>query len=198
MNITAQMVKELREKTGVGMMDCKKALAKTDGDTEKAIKYLREKGISKAEAKADRSTSEGLIYSYIHTNGKIGVMVEVNCETDFVSRTDAFQNLCKDIAMHVAASNPLAVDESGIDQAKIASEREIYRNKAMNEGKPENIVDRIVDGQISKYIQQNCLLKQEFVKDPDKTVGDIVTEAVAKLGENIQVARFVRWALGEA
>ncbi len=198
MNITAQMVKELREKTGVGMMDCKKALSKSDGDMEKAIKYLREKGISKAESKADRSTSEGLIYSYIHTNGKIGVMVEINCETDFVSRTDAFQDLCKDIAMHVAASNPMAVDEKGIDPGKIESEREIYRNKALNDGKPENIVDRIVDGQIKKYIQQNCLLQQEFVKDPDKTVGDIVTEAVAKLGENIQVARFVRWALGEA
>ncbi len=198
MNITAQMVKELREKTGVGMMDCKKALSKSDGDMEKAVKYLREKGISKAEAKADRSTSEGLIYSYIHTNGRIGVLVEVNCETDFVSRTDAFQDLCKDIAMHIAASNPMAVDENGIDLKKVENEREIYRNKALNDGKPENIVDRIVDGQVKKYIQQNCLLQQEFVKDPEKTVGDIVTEAVAKLGENIQVARFVRWALGEA
>ncbi len=198
MNITAQMVKELREKTGVGMMDCKKALTHSDGDMEKAIKYLREKGISKAEAKAERSTSEGLIYSYIHTNGKIGVLVEVNCETDFVSRTDAFQDLCKDIAMHIAATNPLAVDENGLDQALIEKEAEIYRNKALNEGKPENIVDRIVEGQVAKYKQQHCLLKQEFVKDPDKTVGNIVTDAVAKLGENIQVARFVRWSLGEA
>jgi elongation factor Ts len=197
MEITAQMVKELREKTGVGMMDCKKALTKNDGNIEEAIKYLREKGISKAAAKSERATKEGRIYSYIHTNGKIGVMVEVNCETDFVARTEDFQELCKNIAMHIAATSPMAVSEEQIDAKMIEQEREIYYNKAINDGKPDNIAQKVAEGQIAKFISQNCLLNQEFVRDPEKTVQDVITEAVAKMGENIQISRFVRFALGE-
>ena len=197
MEITAQMVKELREKTGVGMMDCKKALANNDGNIEEAIKYLREKGISKAAAKSDRVTQEGRVYAYIHTNNKIGVLVEVNCETDFVARTDDFQDLCKNVAMHIAASAPMAVSEDQFDPKLLENEREIYFNKAVNDGKPENIASKVAEGQIQKYLNQNCLLNQEFVKDPEKTVKDIITEAIAKMGENIQVSRFVRFAIGE-
>ena len=197
MDISAKDVMDLRKLTGAGMMDCKKALAENNGDREAAIKYLREKGISKAAKKADRETREGRIYSYIHSNSRVGVMVEVNCETDFVARNEKFEQLCKDIAMHIAAANPQAIDENGLDQDKIAAEAEIYRNKALNEGKPEKIVDRIVEGQIAKYKQQLCLLHQEYIKDSDKTVKDIITEAVMSLGENIQIARFVRFSLGE-
>lgn len=197
MSISAKEVMELRKLTGAGMMDCKKALKENNGDKEAAIKYLREKGISKAAKKAERETREGRIYSYIHSNAKVGVMVEVNCETDFVANTEQFIQLCKDIAMHIAAANPTAIDESGLDQAKIDQEAEIYRNKALNDGKPEKIVDKIVEGQIAKYKKQLCLLDQEYVKDGDKTVKDVITEAVMNLGENIQVARFVRYSLGE-
>ena len=168
MSISAKTVMELRAKTGAGMMDCKKALLETNGDTEAAVKYLREKGISKAAKKAERVTKEGRIYSYIHGNGKIGVLVEINCETDFVARNEKFETLCKDIAMHIAATNPLAVSENDLDEKVIEAEREIYRNKALNDGKPEKIVDKIVEGQINKFKKQNCLLDQEFVKDPDK------------------------------
>jgi len=178
------------------MMDCKKALIATNGDMEAAIKYLREKGISKAAKKADRETKEGRIYSYIHSNGKIGVMVEVNCETDFVGNNDKFIALCKDIAMQIAATNPLAISEKDLDPQVLESEKEVYRNKALNEGKPEKILDKIVEGQIKKFIKQNCLLEQEFIKDPDKTVKDIINEAIMALGENIQIARFVRYSLG--
>ncbi len=197
MEISASQVKELREMTGVGMMDCKKALTATNGDMEAAVKYLREKGLSKAAAKAERATKEGRIYAYIHSNSKIGVLVEVNCETDFVARTDDFANLCKDIAMHIAASSPLAVQAEDIDPKIVAEEREIYRNKALNEGKPEQIIEKIVEGQVKKFYKDNCLLEQEFVKDPDKTIQDIVTEAVTRMGENIRVARFTRYCLGE-
>ncbi len=196
MKISARTVMELRATTGVGMMDCKKALIECDGDMEKAIKYLREKGISKAAKKAERETKEGRIYSYIHGNGRIGVMVEVNCETDFVARNEKFLMLCKDIAMHIAASNPVAISEEDMDPKLIESEREIYKNKALNEGKPEKIIDRIVDGQIRKFIQKNCLLEQEFIKDPDKKVCDVLTEAIVALGENMQVSRFTRYSLG--
>jgi len=196
MNISAKMVMELRAKTSAGMMDCKKALIATNGDMEAAIKYLREKGISKAAKKADRETKEGRIYSYIHSNGKIGVMVEVNCETDFVGNNDKFIALCKDIAMQIAATNPLAISEKDLDPQVLESEKEVYRNKALNEGKPEKILDKIVEGQIKKFIKQNCLLEQEFIKDPDKTVKDIINEAIMALGENIQIARFVRYSLG--
>ncbi len=195
--ITAQMVKELREKTGAGMMDCKKALTETGGDFDKAVDYLREKGISKAAGKAGRATKEGLIASYIHPGSKLGVLVEVNCETDFVARTDDFQNFVKDIAMHIAASNPLAVDREEIDPELIEKERSIYRQQAINEGKPEKIIDKIVDGKIEKYFSEIVLLEQPFVKDNDKTVKDIVTETIAKLGENMSIRRFVRFRLGE-
>jgi len=197
MEITAKMVKELREKTGAGMMDCKKALAETDGDSEKAVHYLREKGIAKAAGKAGRSTKEGIIASYIHAGSKLGVMVEINCETDFVARTEDFQGFAKDIAMQVAASNPLAVDREELDQAKIEEEKEIYRQQAVNEGKPEKIIDKIVDGKLEKYYSEVCLLEQPFVKDGDKTIQDLVNETIAKLGENIGIKRFTRFQLGE-
>ncbi len=196
MNITAKMVMELRAKTNAGMMDCKKALVETNGDMEAAIKYLREKGISKAAKKADRETKEGRIHAYIHGEGRIGVLLEINCETDFVARNEMFIDLCKNIAMHIAATNPLAISEKDIDPKILENEREIYRNKALNDGKPEKIVDKIVEGQIQKFLKENCLLNQEYVKDPDKTVGDLIQEAIVKLGENIQVGRFVRYSLG--
>ena len=196
MKISAKTVMELRAKTDAGMMDCKKALTECEGDMEKAIKYLREKGISKAAKKAERETKEGRIYSYIHGNGRIGVLLEINCETDFVARNEKFLALCKDIAMHIAASNPEAISAENLDSKLIESEKEIFRNKALNEGKPEKIVDRIVDGQIKKFIKQSCLLEQEFIKDPDKNVRDVLNEAIVALGENMQVARFARFSLG--
>jgi len=197
MEITAKMVKELREKTGAGMMDCKKALAETDGDAEKAIHYMREKGIAKAAGKAGRATKEGIIASYIHAGSKLGVLVEINCETDFVARTDDFQAFAKDVAMQVAASNPLAVTREELDTAKIKEEGEIYRQQALNEGKPEKIIDKIVDGKLEKYYSEVCLMEQPFVKDGEKSIQDIVNEVIAKLGENIGIKRFVRFQLGE-
>ena len=196
MKISAKTVMELRAKTDAGMMDCKKALTECDGDMEKAVKYLREKGISKAAKRSERETKEGRIYSYIHGNGRIGVLLEVNCETDFVARNEKFLVLCKDVAMHIAASNPVAISEEDLDSKLIESEKEIYKNKALNEGKPEKIVDRIVEGQIKKFIKQSCLLEQEFVKDPDKKVRDVINEAIVALGENMQVSRFTRYSLG--
>ncbi|MBN2829889.1 MAG: translation elongation factor Ts [Candidatus Cloacimonetes bacterium] len=195
--ITAANVMKLREVTGVGMMDCKKALVETDGDFDAAIKYLREKGLSKAAKKADRETKEGLIYSYIHTNGTVGAMIEVNCETDFVARTDAFQTLCKDLCMQIVATCPLTVTKDEIDEATIAAEAEIAKNKAINEGKPEKIIDKIVEGVVSKFREENALLEQPFIKDNDKKVRDYINEAIIALGENIQVSRFVRMSLGE-
>jgi elongation factor Ts len=196
MDITAQMVKELREKTGVGMMDCKKALQATEGNMDEAVKYLREKGISKAASKSDREAKEGLIEAYVHFNGKIGVLVEINCETDFVARTDDFKELCKNIAMHIAASNPLAVSEEQLDQEMLVKEREVYYKKAINDGKPENIATKIADGQIQKYVKENCLLDQEYYRESGVSVQEVIHEAVSKMGENIQVARFVRYSLG--
>ncbi|MCK9329120.1 MAG: translation elongation factor Ts [Candidatus Cloacimonetes bacterium] len=197
MEINAKMVKELRDKTGAGMMDCKKALTQCDGDIEKAINWLREKGIAKAVSKSDRDTKEGRIYSYIHSNNKIGVLVEINCETDFVARNEDFETLCKDVCMHIAATNPLAIKAEDLDQELVNAEREIYKNKAINDGKPEAVVEKIVEGQVKKYYKENCLLEQEFVKDSTKTVQDIINETIAKLGENIQVARFTRFVIGE-
>ncbi|MDD3049789.1 MAG: translation elongation factor Ts [Candidatus Cloacimonetes bacterium] len=197
MEISAKLVMELRKQTGAGIMEAKKALTETNCDLEAAVKYLRERGLSKAAKKADRETKEGLVHSYIHSNGKIGVLIEVNCETDFVARTEDFQSLCNDICLHIAALNPLAVSADDIDPKLIENEREIYKNKALNDGKPANIVDKIVDGQINKFLSENALLEQEFVKDPEKKVGDLVKEKISKLGENIQVARFVRFAIGE-
>jgi elongation factor Ts len=197
MEITAAMVKELREKTGVGMMDCKKALQEADGDMDKAITRLREQGLAKAAKKAGRQANEGTISAYIHPGDKLGVLLEVNCETDFVARTEDFKQLCKDIAMQVAATNPLVVKREELEETQINTEREIYHSQALKEGKPEKIVDKIVDGKIEKYYQEVVLLEQAFIKNQDKSVQDILTEAIAKLGENITVKRFARFRLGE-
>jgi elongation factor Ts len=197
MEITAQQVKELREKTGAGMMDCKRALTETDGNFDKAINYLREKGIAKAASKAGRSTKEGLIASYIHPGDKLGVLVEINCETDFVARTAEFRTLAKDISMQIAATNPLAVSRDGIDSKVIEQEMAIYRQQALNEGKPEKILDKIVAGKLDKYYAEVCLMEQPFVKDNEKTVTDLINDSIAKIGENISVKRFARFRLGE-
>ncbi len=197
MEISAKMVKELREQTGAGMMDCKKALTESNGDFEKAVTYLREAGISKAAKKEGRATAEGVIATYVHPGDKLGVMVEINCETDFVARTDPFKEFARNIAMHIAASSPLCVERNELDTAKIESERDIYRHQALKEGKPEKIVDKIVDGKIEKYYGEVVLLEQPFVKDPDKTVEEYVKETIGSLGENMQIRRFARFRLGE-
>jgi len=197
MAVTAQMVKELREKTGAGMMDCKKALLSADGDMEKAIQILREKGLADAAKKAGRAAAEGVVDAYIHMGGRIGVLIEVNCETDFVAKTEDFQQFVKDMAMQVAASNPKYVSRDEVPEEVLAKEREIYRNAALNEGKPEKILDRIVEGRLEKFFKEVCLLEQPFIKDPDVTVEEVQKALVAKLGENISVRRFVRWERGE-
>ena len=196
MAISADMVKELREKTGAGMMDCKRALSETEGDIEKAIDYLRQKGLSDAAKRTGRTASEGGIGSYIHPGGKIGVLVEVNCESDFVARTEEFQLLVKDLAMHVAASNPLYLRREEVPEEAIAREKNIYEVQAKEGGKPEKIVERIVQGKLEKFFQDVCLLEQPFVKDPDISVNQRVSSAIAKLGENIVVRRFQRFQLG--
>ncbi len=195
--ISASMVKELRERTGAGMMDCKRALTDAQGDIEKAIELLRERGLAAAAKKAGRIASEGAVGSYIHMGGRIGVLVEINCETDFVAKTDQFQQLVRDVAMQIAAANPLYVRREEVPQAELDKEREILRQQALNEGKPEKIVDKMVDGRIEKYYKQNCLMDQEYIKDTDKTVSQIITEAVSTIGENISVRRFVRYEMGE-
>ncbi len=195
--ITAQMVKELREKTGAGMMDCKKALQEADGNMEKAIEILRKKGIAAAQKRAGRTASEGLIGSYIHMGGKIGVLVEVNCETDFVARNEMFQELVKNIAMQIAASNPKYVKPEEIPEEVINKEKEIYIEQAKAQGKPDNIAQKIAEGRLKKFYSEVCLLNQPYIKDDKKTVQDVITDAIAKIGENIQVRRFVRYELGE-
>ncbi|MHB8174678.1 MAG: translation elongation factor Ts, partial [Nitrospirota bacterium] len=197
MAITATDVKDLREKTGAGMMDCKKALTETGGDMEKAIDYLRKKGLSSAAKKSDRITSEGLVGSYIHMGGKIGVLLEVNCETDFVAKTPEFQDLVKDISMHIAAASPKYVRREEVDPSELEREKEIYKDQARQSGKPEKILDKIIEGKIEKFYGDVCLMDQIFVKDPDgkKKVSDIITEKIAKIGENISVRRFVRYQL---
>ena len=197
MEITAALVKELREITGAGMMDAKKALVATDGDKEKAIDFLREKGLAAAAKKADRVAAEGLVYSYIHGNGRIGVLVEVNCETDFVAQTEGFKELCKDVAMQIAATKPAYLKREEVPEDVIEHEKEVLRQQALNEGKPEKIVEKMIIGRIEKYYKENCLLDQEFIKDSDKSVGQVITEAVAKIGEKIDVRRYVRYELGE-
>lgn len=196
MAITAQMVKELRESTGAGMMDCKKALVETDGNMDEAIKYLREKGIAKAAKKMDRIASEGIIASYIH-GGRIGVIVEINSETDFVAKNAEFQEFGRDVAMQVAASNPIYVRIEDVPQEAIEAEREILRNQALNEGKPAQIVDKMVEGRIAKYYKEVCLLEQPFIKDPDKTIDQLLKEKIAKIGENLSIRRFSRFEVGE-
>ncbi len=197
MAISAQMVKTLRERTGAGMMDCKKALTETGGDESKAIDWLREKGIAKAAKRAGRAASEGLIGSYIHSNGKIGVMVEVKCETDFVARSDRFQEFTKNVAMQIAAANPICLSADQVPADLLAKEREIYKNQSMEEGKPENIAEKIVEGRVKKYFKEVCLLEQPFIKDDKVTIQDLLNELIAVLGENIQIGRFTRMALGE-
>ncbi|MCA9692989.1 MAG: translation elongation factor Ts [Myxococcales bacterium] len=195
--VSAGQIKELRERTGAGLMPCKKALIECDGDLDKAIEYLRKKGLAAAAKKAGREATEGAVYSYIHMNNRVGVLVEVNCETDFVAKTEDFQALCSDIAMQIAAMNPDVVAREEADTASVERERDILREKAIAEGKPEKIVDRIVDGQINKWYSEHVLLEQKFVKDDKKTIEQVIKEHIAKLGENIRVRRFVRYELGE-
>lgn len=195
--ITASMVKELRDRTNAGMMDCKKALGECDGDMDKAVDFLRKKGLAVAAKRSGRETSEGTVQTYIHAGNKLAVMVEVNCETDFVAKTDQFVDFAKDLAMHIAAVNPLCITRENAPQDVIEKEREIYRQQALEQGKPENIVDKIVDGRIEKYLKEICLLEQPFVKNPDITIQDMLNEVVAKMGENISVGRFVRFQVGE-
>jgi elongation factor Ts len=193
--ITAELVKTLREKTNVGMMECKAALAEAEGDLEKAETILRKKGIAKADKKADRQTKEGIVASYIHMAGRVGVLIEVNCETDFVAKNDNFREFVKDITLHIAAANPRFLQREDVDAAFIAKEREIAAEQV--KGKPANIVDKIVDGKIEKIFAENCLLEQAFIKNPDVTIRDLVKSKIAELGENLVIRRFVRYAVGE-
>ena len=195
--VTAEMVKELRERTGAGMMDCKKALVATDGDIEKAVDELRTKGLASAAKKASRVASEGAVTSYIHAGGRIGVLVEVNCETDFVGKTAEFKQLAYDIAMQIAASNPDYVSREDVPEQVIAHEKEVLRAQALEEGKPEKVIDKMVEGRLDKFYKERCLLEQQFIKDPDKTVQQLIHEHVAKIGENINVRRFARYELGQ-
>ena len=197
MSITAAMVKELRDKTNAGMMDCKKALTENDGDMEKAVTWLRQKGLAVAAKRGDREASEGQVMSYIHAGGKLGVMVEINCETDFTGKTDDFTTFARDVAMHIAATNPLCIEETDMPEEIIAKEREVFKAQALEQGKPEKIVDKIIEGKMKKFISENCLLQQPFVKDNDKTIEDLLNEMRAKTGENMQIRRFVRYQLGE-
>jgi elongation factor Ts len=197
MEVTAQMVKQLRERTGAPMMDCKSALSEANCDMDAAVDVLRKKGMSAAAKKAGRITAEGAVGSYIHAGGKIGVLVEVNCETDFVARTEQFQELVRDIAMHIAAADPRFLQREEVTPEVLERERVIFREQAIATGKPEKVVDRIVEGKLEKYFSEFVLLEQPFVKDPDQTVGQMVTERIGKMGENIQIRRFARYKLGE-
>jgi elongation factor Ts len=197
LNISASMVKELRIKTNAGMMDCKEALQASGGDFEKAVEYLRKKGLSAATKRSSKAAKDGVISSYIHMQGKIGVMVEVNCETDFVARTDDFQTMARDIAMHIAASNPLYVRPEDVPESVLEKEKGIYQDQAQAEGKPEKIWDRIIQGKLKKYYEEVCLTNQKFVKDTDITVETLVNNMIAKTGENIMIRRFARFQLGE-
>lgn len=197
MEISAALVRELREKTGAGMMDCKKALLESAGDMEKAVDYLRQKGLALASRKESRTAAEGLVGSYIHGGGKIGVLVELNCETDFVARTPEFQGLLKDVAMQIAAANPRYIRREDVPADELERERQIYHQQAIESGKPEKIVGKIVDGKMERFYSEVCLLEQEFIKDPDRQVGDLIKDVVARLGENVQVKRFTRYHIGE-
>ncbi|MGI6035819.1 MAG: translation elongation factor Ts [Limnochordia bacterium] len=197
MEITASMVKELRERTGSGMMDCKRALIETEGNIESAIDYLREQGLSAAAKKAGRIAAEGIVDSYIHMGGRIGVLIEVNCETDFVAKTEQFRSFVRDMAMQVAASRPEYVVRDEVPEDIISREREVYRAAALHEGKPERIVDKIVDGRLEKFFKDICLLEQPFIKDPDRSVEQVLKETIAQLGENIAIRRFTRYEMGE-
>lgn len=195
--ITAALVKELREKTGVGMMDCKNALKEADGDMEKASDILRKKGIAKAAKRAGREAKEGLVEAYIHPGSKLGVIVEVNCETDFVANTDNFKDFVRNVAMHIAASSPLAVNREEVDQALVEKEMEIFKEQAKAEGKPDHIIEKISTGRLEKYYSENVLMQQAYVKEPEKTIQDLLNEAIAKVGENVTIKRFSRFQIGE-
>ena len=195
--VSAKMVKELREKTGAGMMDCKEALAASEADMTKAVELLRKKGLATAQKRAGRATSEGTLAAYIHMGGKLGVMVEVNSETDFVAKNDQFQEFAKNIAMHIAASNPLGIRPEDIPAEVVAKEREIYAAQARETGKPEKVIEKIVEGKLKKFFEDSCLLQQRYVRNPDITVGDLLNDLIAKIGENISVRRFVRFQVGD-
>ena len=196
MNITSQMVKDLRDKTSAGMMDCKKALTETEGDMEKAVDLLRKKGLAVAAKRAGRATSEGVIETYIHAGSKLGVMVELDCETDFVAKTDAFRGFARDLAMHIAAANPVAVTREEVPEHVISREREIYIQQALESGKPQAIAEKMVTGKMEKYLADICLLEQKFVKDPERSIQDMLTDIVGKMGENVSIKRFARFQVG--
>ena len=198
MSIDAKIVKQLRDKTGAGMMDCKRALVDTDGDLVKAVEALRKAGVTKAEKKGIRSAQDGLVYSYIHHGGRLGVLVEVNCETDFVAKTDGFKELVHNLAIQIAATNPVSVSREQVPEELVKSEQDIYTEQAKNSKKPDKMIEKIVTGKMDKYFQEICLLEQPFIKDPDKIVKDLITESIATLGENISVGRYIRYAVGES
>ena len=198
MGIDAKLVKTLREKTGAGMMDCKKALVDSDGDINKAVDNLRKSGIAKAEKKGTRDTKEGLVYSYIHAGGRLGVLIELNCETDFVAKTEGFNELAHNLSMQIAAGNPISIDKDSLDSKLVEKEKEIYMEQAKAEGKPDNIIEKMVEGRLSKFFQESCLLEQTYIKDSEKKVNDIIKETIATLGENISINRFSRFAIGES
>ena len=198
MTIDARIVKDLRSRTGAGIMDCKEALLDSDGNVEKAVDFLRKKGIAKAEKKAGREADQGAVLSYIHPGNRIGVLVEVKCETDFVAKTDGFQTFVKDVAMQIAATNPLSVTREGIDSVVVDKEKEIFTEQAKLSGKPDSVLEKIIEGRIEKFHQENCLLEQSFIKDSDKSVQDILMETIVTLGENISIARFSRFEVGDA
>ena len=197
MSIDAKIVKTLRERTGAGMMDCKKALVETNGDLESAVDFLRKTGIAKAEKKGQRSTKEGLIFSYIHQGGKLGVLLELNCETDFVAKTEGFTDLAHNLSMQIAATNPSSISREDMDPTVLEREKSIFTDQAKESGKPENIINKMVEGRIEKFYAESCLLEQHYIKDSERKVSDLLTEAVSTLGENIVINRFVRYAIGE-
>ena len=197
MSIDAKTVKTLRERTGVGMMDCKKALVETDGDLEKAVDHLRKTGVAKAEKKGQRSTKEGLVFSYIHHGGKLGVLIEINCETDFVAKTEGFNNLAHNLAMQIAATSPTSISRDDMDSSLLKREKDIFIDQAKESGKPDNIIEKMVEGRIEKFYAESCLIEQQYIKDSERKVSDLLTEAVSTLGENIVINRFVRYAIGE-
>ena len=197
MSIDAKLVKKLRDKTSAGMMDCKKALVESEGDFEKAVDHLRKSGIAKAEKKGIRETKDGLVHSYIHAGGQLGVLLEINCETDFVAKTEGFSDLAHNLSMQIAATNPLAIDREGVSESILKREKDIYIEQAKSSGKPDDIIEKMVNGRLNKFYQENCLMEQVFIKDPDKRVQDLVTESIAMLGENISISRYIRFAIGE-
>ena len=197
MSIDAKLVKKLRDKTSAGMMDCKKALVESEGDFEKAVDHLRKSGIAKAEKKGIRETKDGLVHSYIHAGGQLGVLLEINCETDFVAKTEGFSDLAHNLSMQIAATNPLAIDREGVSESILKREKDIYIEQAKSSGKPDDIIEKMVNGRLNKFYQENCLMEQVFIKDPDKRVQDLVTESIARLGENISISRYIRFAIGE-